>query len=210
MTVDGPRNVWVTTQTAGGQFGTAPAVEPQPTPAPHVSGPQRPQPGGVTSAPGGLGVAPYAAPLTGGCWILGCHGGAGVSTVIQALPGVGTDASRVWPAPVDGVRAPVVLVARTHFTGLQAAQGAARQWASGSLPWVSLLGLVLVADAPGRPPKPLRDLQRLVSGGVPRTWYLPWVEPWRCGDPIESHVPRQVTALGRDLHQTLGELYGRP
>ncbi|MFK0294853.1 DUF6668 family protein [Streptomyces sp. NPDC090442] len=144
-------------------------------------------------------------------WFLGCHGGAGVTTLTRALPGGGTDAHRVWPAPVDHVRAPVVLVARGHHDGLRAAQSAARQWASGVLPWVSLLGLVVVADAPGRPPKVLRDLQHLVSGGVPRAWSVPWVEPWRCGEPIESNTPRQVTALGRDLVQLSGGIqYGRP
>ncbi|MFH8350469.1 DUF6668 family protein [Streptomyces sp. NPDC018045] len=206
MTGETPANTWVTTQQ------TAPPVSrPQP-PAPDpsaVTGPLRPQPGAVTSVTG-LPVARYSAPLTpGSWWLLGCHGGAGVTTLEQALPG-GTDAQRLWPAPIDHVRAPVLLVARSHHAGLVAAQQAARQWAAGALPWVQLLGLVVVADAPGRPPKALRDLQRLVSGGVPRLWDIPWSDAWRCGEPPHTHPMRQVAVLGRDLAQTIGgTVHGR-
>lgn len=65
---------------------------------------------------------------------------------------------------------------------------------------VELLGLVLVADAPGRLPKPLRDLMKIISGGYPRTWYVPWVESWRQGDdPTPDASPREVRKLVDDL-----------
>jgi hypothetical protein len=126
-------------------------------------------------------------------WWLGCHGGAGVTSLGAAVPG-GADASRCWPLSAAG-RQRIVLVARSHPTGLHAAQLAARQWASGVLPGVELLGLVVVSDAPGRLPPPLRDLVRLVSGGVPRTWTVPWSEAWRLGQPS----PRDAAALARNL-----------
>src|SRR5690625_7783755 len=69
-----------------------------------------------------------------------------------------------------------------HAHGLLATQTAATKWASGAVD-VDLLGLVLVADAPGRLSRPLRDLARLVSGGLPRVWNLPWIEAWRLGEP---------------------------
>ena len=74
------------------------------------------------------------------------------------------------------------------------------QWASRTVPHIELLGLVLMADAPGRLPRPLRDLSKLVAGGAPRTWSLPWVEAWRLGQaPALDDLPRQVRRLVKDL-----------
>jgi hypothetical protein len=100
----------------------------------------------------------------------------------------------------------VLLVARSHASGLSAAQAAARQWAAGVLPNVRLLGLVVVADAPGKLPKPLKDLLRLISGGVPRTWELPWVEALRLGDPPDQvKLPSAYTRLTQDLNRIVSE-----
>lgn len=107
-------------------------------------------------------------------------------------------AEHAWPTPSDlSVQCPTVLVARAHASGLRAAQLALTQWASGVLgPSTVLLGLVLVADAPGRIPKPLRQLAAHVAGGAPRTWHVGWVEQWRLGEPLsEQHRPRQVADL---------------
>ncbi|MFE6808595.1 DUF6668 family protein [Streptomyces sp. NPDC057681] len=146
------------------------------------------------------GGLPLSAHPVGGAFAwLGCHGGAGVTTLQQTVPG-GVDAGRVWPGPpATGGRQPVVLVCRSHASGLMAAQQAAVQWASGQVPHIDLLGLVAVADAPGRLPRPLRDALRLVSGGVPRAWHLPWVEAWRQGAPVTEAAPRELAALGREL-----------
>jgi hypothetical protein len=133
-------------------------------------------------------------------WFLGCHGGAGTTTLTAAVPG-GMDAGRYWPVPDPPTFAYVVLVARGHAGGLQAAQAASRQWASGTLPTVRLLGLAVVADAPGRRPKPLREFLQLISGGLPRVWDLPWVEALRLGDPPDQvPLPRPFPALAADLH----------
>jgi hypothetical protein len=70
------------------------------------------------------------------------------------------------------------------------------------------MGLVLVADAPGRLPKPLGELKHLVSGGYSKVWEVPWVEAWRLGDP-PSHVntPKDVRRLVNDLRAlTLGSV----
>ncbi|MDP9026949.1 MAG: hypothetical protein M3N46_05250 [Actinomycetota bacterium] len=71
------------------------------------------------------------------------------------------------------------------MTGLRAAQDALREWASGAVP-VNLLGLVVIMDAPGKLPRPLRDMQRLVSGGAPKTWTLPYLESARLGAAISA------------------------
>lgn len=135
-------------------------------------------------------------------WWLGCHGGAGASTLATVIP-TGADAGRYWPVPIYPGVGRVVLVARTHAHGLRSAQAAARQWASGMLPGhVQLLGLVVIADAPGRLPKPLRDLLRLISGGVPRTWEIPWVEGLRFGDPpARTSLPAAFAELASALQQ---------
>lgn len=125
-------------------------------------------------------------------WVVGAHGGAGEST----LAGLGDDwlpAEHAWPGcPLPGR---CVLTARTSATGLLAARAALRQWAAGDAP-VDLAGLVLLADAPGRLPGPLRDLAALVAGGAPRCWSIPWVEAWRLGEPV---VTREVSRVIRDL-----------
>ncbi|WP_198359145.1 DUF6668 family protein [Streptomyces fildesensis] len=162
------------------------------------SGPAQPQGPGVPPPPTALNIAYVHPAPSGAWWWLGCHGGSAVSTLEYAVPG-GRDAHRAWPVVQGGGPVPVVLTARTHAIGLQAAQRAIQQWASGAVPGVTLLGLVLVADAPGRLPKALRDLRRLVSGGAPRTWDVPWVEEWRCGEPPTDHSPRQLTVLSREL-----------
>ncbi len=119
-------------------------------------------------------------------WWLGVHGGAGESTLARLTPGWPA-AGHAWPVittPTDSATR-VVLVARSNAAGLRAAQRAAAQWASFSAPEpVQVLGLVVVADAPGRLPRALRELAELVGGGVAHTWFVPWVEAWRLGEPV--------------------------
>jgi hypothetical protein len=100
----------------------------------------------------------------------------------------------------------VLLVARSHASGLCAAQAAARQWAAGVLPYVRLLGLVVIADAPGKRPKPLSELVRLISGGVPQLWELPWVEALRLGEnPDQTKLPSAYSRLANDLNRMVSE-----
>jgi hypothetical protein len=132
-------------------------------------------------------------------WFVGAHGGCGESTLAELLPNAGAAEHR-WPLPADGGVPAVVLVARTSYTGLLAARAALTQWAAGDTPPVQLLGLVLSADAPGRDPKPLRDLADVVAGGTrDRTvWRLPWVEAWRIGERADRKITaRLFSDLGR-------------
>jgi hypothetical protein len=130
----------------------------------------------------------------GGVALLGAHGGAGVTSLLRAgLERVAVDADRSWPAA--GL---VLLVARTSTRGLECARDLARQHGSGLADDVELLGLVLVADAPGRLPTRLRGLQELVSGAFPRIWSVPWLAEWRLAattEPLPAHPDvRQLTA----------------
>ncbi|MFB9830836.1 DUF6668 family protein [Actinoallomurus acaciae] len=151
-----------------------------------------------------LGLAGYSGPGPD-LWFSSCHGGAGVSTLTALIPR-SASAGRYWPMPVPPVRARVLLVARSHASGLCAAQAAARQWAAGVLPNVRLLGLVVIADAPGKRPRPLSELVRLISGGVPRLWELPWVEALRLGEqPSHIRLPSAYSRLADDLDRMVSE-----
>ena len=131
-------------------------------------------------------------------WWLGVHGGAGETTLAALMEGT-REAEHAWPA-VDGEPAAVVLVARTHAYGLDRSQAASTQWAARATPDVRLLGLVLIADAPGRLPAPLQAWSKVLAGGVPRVWHLPWIEPLRLGaDPESIRGVRAVRRLLRDV-----------
>lgn len=134
-------------------------------------------------------------------WWVGVHGGAGESTLETLFAGSCATAHR-WPT-CAGCRLPVVLVARTHAGGLRAVQVAMREHVECSHA-ARVLGLVLIADAPGRLPRPLRDLLRVVAGGVPAVWSLPFVNAWRLGElPTRSNSPKQAGQLRDELRTAL-------
>lgn len=123
----------------------------------------------------------YVAAQPGQLWLVSVHGGAGSSALGSALglPAV----TRAWPyAGGDAVH--VLLVCRSNLHGFEMARLAAREWASQdwatrNLPGVQVHGLVVVADAPGRIPRPLKQLEEHVSGAVPRVWRVAWEERLR-------------------------------
>lgn len=134
-------------------------------------------------------------------WWLGAHGGAGETSLAALVPDVPA-AGHAWPLRSDGGASSVLLVARSHPRGLLAAQRAAQQYASGEVPAsVQLLGLVVIADAPGRLPQPVRTLYKRVAGAFPAAWLVPWSEAWRAGEE-----PRPGDAASRQLHKILSAL----
>lgn len=167
-------------------------------------GPAEPQRGRALAPPsrGGLPLwRPNELP-TAAWWWVGCHGGAGTTTLHQEVGAGAESGIRGWPTRADGGRTHVVLVTRTHARGLTAAQTVARQWAAGHAGNVELLGLVAVADAPGRLPKALRESLRFVAGGVPRLWRIPWVEGWRSVEPSRGGPSiRETAKLAADLER---------
>jgi hypothetical protein len=119
-------------------------------------------------------------------FVVGVHGGAGESTLTRLISGAKGTGHR-WPS-TDGTPA-TLLCARTSCAGLMAAQRAARAWAAGQTPSMRLLGMVFIADAPGKLPRPLAEFRQRIAGGVPHYWLLDWHEPFRLGD-IASPAPR--------------------
>jgi hypothetical protein len=142
-------------------------------------------------------------------WLLGVHGGAGVSTLRGCLAQAGipaADAARAWPVP-DG--RPVLVVARTHGRGLAAAQAVARQYLSGQAPPATvLLGCVLVPDGPGRLPRHITAAARsLVSAVYGSTLAMPWAEEYRLIDPDQAAEwpppPGEVSELAARIDELL-------
>lgn len=133
-----------------------------------------------------------------GVFLVGAHGGAGTST-LAGLTGM-FDFDHVWPvsAPIPN---DVIVVARTHMAGLTAAHDAALSLAAGEIAGVNVLGLVLLADAPGRLPKALSEKARMVSGAYRMSWTIPWIEKWRLGEETTklptrcARVIEQLTLL---------------
>lgn len=137
-------------------------------------------------------------------WVLGVHGGAGESTVARCLP-ESAAAGHAWPVREDAGPVSVLLVARSSTAGLRAVQRAMRDWASHGVPGVEISGLVLIPDAPGKRPRPLREFVELIRGAVPAVWEVPWCEAWRF-----EEEPSMVTAtagVGRAIQGLIDDVY---
>ena len=187
-------NQWLSPQ----EGRTADAQPPSPvsefTPPPVPASAVHRQIGSVPAPSAPLGALPWPPQTTVRWWALGVHGGAGASTVLRTLTG-GADAVRRWPEVRGALRdVHVLLVARTDARGLDAARGALQEWSAGLAPAsTAVAGLVLMADAPGRLPGPLRDRVRLLSGVVSRIWEVPWIPELR-----EQRMPKRPV---RELQQ---------
>ncbi|WP_411149736.1 DUF6668 family protein [Streptomyces sp. A30] len=123
---------------------------------------------------------------------VGAHGGAGTSTLARVYGG--HDCGRDWPGPA----APrsVVLVARTHASGLSAALHTLELFRRGEAPpGLGLDAVVLVADAPGRLPRPLAQRIKVIDSAID-VHRVPWVPAWRLGD-LTGTPPRETEALVR-------------
>jgi hypothetical protein len=139
------------------------------------------------------------------CWFLGVHGGAGESTLARLFAGF-APAHHAWPiAPRAHARTRVTLCARTSFWGMAAVQASMRDWSATHRGHVDVLGLVLIADRPGRLPSPLRDLEQILAGATPHLWRLSWAERWALGEtPTRANAPRnEVEALRLGLTAAL-------
>lgn len=134
-------------------------------------------------------------------WVVGLHGGAGATSIANLIDGA-EELPASWPIVLDEeLVAPVILVARTHYSGLEAAQNATQEWASGAVP-STLLGLVLVADAP-RPSRTLKTSIRDTLHRAPHGWHLPWQESWRdlpvTDRPLSGAASRTLRNIARCL-----------
>jgi hypothetical protein len=137
---------------------------------------------------------------------MGCHGGAGVTTLAKL--GIGQDAGwRRWPE-VTTTPAGLLLVARMSAWGLRSAYVAAETCMSPRKPpEYHLLGLIVVAAKPGRQPKVARERLELVAGWVPAVFEVPWVTEAletdsdaiaQC-EPLRKAIPEELTQLVQSI-----------
>lgn len=158
-----------------------------------ATGPARPL--GIQAPAGASLPRVFTGPETR-TFVVGLHGGAGVTTLMQLL-GEETAVDAGTKVPLGGTPR-VLLVARTHAHGLAAVQRAGQVWAAGQISDVDLLGLVLVDDGP-RMSKAQLSACRQVMRILPRTWRIGWVEPWRTQNaPQISDAPIRVR---RTIHR---------
>lgn len=136
--------------------------------------------------------APSPSAPVAGALLVGAHGGSGARSVAAVLPGA-QYAGRDWP---DGQHR-AVLVCRSTHRGLAATQALAREYRDGLAPaGIGLLGVIVVADCPGKMPGPLRRMARVMSGAVPILGEVPWIPAWRLGPPQPAdELPSWASAL---------------
>jgi hypothetical protein len=140
-----------------------------------------------------------------GWWWLATHGGAGVTTLSVLVPG-GADAGGQWPLRrrTSGP-AVVVLVCRTHLSGLLSVRDLVQGWRDQAGPQVpQIAGLVAVADAPGQLPEVQRQEMRLLAGVVSPVWPIPWIPEFRSAIPAQLATlppPPQLVALSVALQR---------
>ncbi|MGV9450208.1 hypothetical protein [Streptomyces sp. NPDC003635] len=120
------------------------------------------------------------------------HGGAGATSLAEVLGGA--DLGVRWPKPGAGEPRRVVIVGRTSARGLRAVSQALGALKEGRAPQgLELVGVVLVADAPGR--LPLTLLRRIrVLRSVTHVHRVPWIPAWRLGGRPRA-LPRQLVSL---------------
>ncbi|MGC4769036.1 DUF6668 family protein [Micromonospora sp. DT44] len=140
----------------------------------------------------GDGVTPRRALSEQGIGWIAAHGGAGTTTLTRMLGGI--DLGCRWPDAALGEPAKVMLVARTNAEGMGAAGRALNALREGRHPAaMRLIGLVLVADAPGRLPLALARRIRVLRSIAP-VHRVPWMPAWRLGIPPRQ-LPKELFGL---------------
>ncbi|MBF6135137.1 hypothetical protein IU501_19285 [Nocardia otitidiscaviarum] len=138
-------------------------------------------------------VPPGRPPLV---WLVGVHGGAGVTSLAASMSWAG-DAGRRWPGRIgllhDMDSPLVVLVARTHMSGVNALEYALLSHQNDATPAGSrLVGVVTVADSARPLPESVARRRQVVEARAvdmgARAWRLNWIEPWRELEPHRMPV----------------------
>ncbi|MEU0430587.1 hypothetical protein ABZ153_02825 [Streptomyces sp. NPDC006290] len=191
---------------AAGSTAAAPQVAPRPKAVSPKSAPGRRAASVSAYSEAAWGQSKRHGPARGKSrdevgWVK-AHGGSGATSLVEAFGGVEVGAR--WPDPARGEPRRVVLVGRTSARGLRSVSQALGALKDGNAPQgLELLGVVLVADAPGR--LPLGLLRRIrVLRSVARVHRVPWIPAWRTGGRPKS-TPRQLATLAKLVGS---EVYG--
>jgi hypothetical protein len=130
-------------------------------------------------------------------WI-SAHGGAG-STSLARSTGQGADLTGRWPSPAHGWPSKVAVVCRGNAAGRAAAARQLAESASGMVPDVEVIALVVVADAPAKVSRAFKTRLHEISGTVREVVQVPWIGAWRdtpyTQDRAASAAAAKVAAL---------------
>ena len=137
-----------------------------------------------------------------GVELIGCHGGAGTSTLATLLP-VAADLGTFDQRTFDTlqVERPLVLVARdTVPASLRITETVNVLDLLGQ----PIAGLVLMAEAPGRVPPHTRSRVRLLANTIPTVLRVPYVPQFRFLDLVSArrvNLPRKARAAMRRISE---------
>lgn len=182
-----------------------------------------PATGGVHTPPvGELPVATESLSAVGDTapafWCVAAHGGAGATTLSHLWAPAG-DAGQCWPAADEYTGC--VVVCRSTMTGLDAAHSVILQAERDGQLGCTLLGVVVIADAPGKVSKALKQ-KLTVLEELATLWHLDYhlgvrdhlpheLATWaptqksaatkrrRKLPPVTEEVAAQVADIGRDI-----------
>jgi len=130
-------------------------------------------------------------------WV-SAHGGAG-STSLARSTGQGADLTGCWPSLAHGWPSKVAVVCRSNAAGLEAAARLLAESASGMVPDVEVVALVVVADAPAKVSRAFKTRLHEISGTVRGVVQVPWIGAWRdtpyTQDRAASAAAAKVAAL---------------
>ncbi|MGQ4618977.1 DUF6668 family protein [Nocardia sp. R7R-8] len=105
--------------------------------------------------------------------VLGAHGGAGTSTLARWWAPA-ADTGLAWPASPATTQL-VIVAARLCMPGLTAAAERLREWHAGLAPdGVQVIGLVLTAARPGKPPAVVRRYRDVVADLAEHVYQIGW------------------------------------
>lgn len=168
-----------------------PPVRQLPTRTSPVAGPSHRPTWLFTAAHGGSG-ATLLSRLSWHPYDAAVKAGREVGEEVSEFPAYGMNAGRAWPDPQLEPTGLVIVVCQTTLRGLAWARDAAAQYLSGRAPeGLHLVGVVTIADQPGRLPRPIAATKGLLAGVYPHTWHVPYIPEYRllAGLPNEDCPP---------------------
>lgn len=143
---------------------------------------------------------------TGALRVVSTHGGAGGSTLTHLLgTALADDVGTLWPEPhpwvPESASGRVLLVARSHRTGLLALREVLTAWHAGAYAaGLPLVGTCVVDDGPRLSKAQVAEIRSLTAMS-PHGWHLPWQESLRMTDPAEAGLSaRAKWTLSRVRH----------
>ncbi len=120
------------------------------------------------------------------------------------LPPFGLAAGRAWPNPALEPTGRSIVVCQTTMRGLAWARDLAAQYLSGGAPkGTHLLGVVTVADQPGRLPQPIAAAKNLLAGAYPDAWHVPYVPEYRL---LTGLTKEECPPIHRGVEDVLGAI----